>query len=161
VASHSLQIPLSQARKQNRGRTAVRTPSVRVIITAFIALLILFSWLRFILALEIALTGRQIQIKTEELERIERINNDLRRKIAEAMSPERLATMAEEQGFMPHEPIYVPLPRLLVEPTSHGPAVGTSQLVTTDEIVSPAEGDSLWGIASEEFDTLFEEEVIP
>ena len=77
------------------------------------------------------------------------------------MSPERLATMAEEQGFMPHEPIYVPLPRLLVEPTSHGPAEGTSPLVTTDEMVSPAEGDSLWGIASEELDTLFEEEVTP
>ncbi len=86
-----------------------RVPSTRTILIIFVALLILFSWLHFILALQIASTGRQIQIQTEELQKIERENTAILQDIAEAESPRRLAERARSLGYEPQQPIYLPI----------------------------------------------------
>jgi len=112
MASRSLPVPVPRSRGQSRDRAAVRGPSVRVLVAVSVALLILFSWLRMILALEIASTGRQIQLLAQDLDRIQRGNDNLSLQIAHALSPTRLAPLAEEMGFRPHEPVYVPWPEL-------------------------------------------------
>jgi len=112
MASHSLPVPVPRTRGQSRDRASVRGPSVRVLVAVSIALLILFSWLRVILALEIASTGRQIQLRAQDLDGIERGNDNLRLQISHALSPTRLAPLAEEMGFQPHKPVYVPWPEL-------------------------------------------------
>lgn len=162
MASQSLPMPLSPARKQSRNRTATRTRSVRMVIAVFVALLILFSWLRLILALEIASTGRQIQEKTEERDKIIRSNNDKQFKISELMSPTSLSDAAYDKGFRPHKPIYVPLPQ---------PFSGSTRVEGVDELEFPAtdideqelppEGQSLIDLATRELDTLLEVEVQP
>jgi len=112
MASHSLPVPVPRTRGQSRDRASVRGPSVRVLVAVSVALLILFSWLRVILALEIASTGRQIQLRAQDLDGIERGNDNLRLQISHALSPTRLAPLAEEMGFQPHKPVYVPWPEL-------------------------------------------------
>jgi len=112
MAIHSLPVPVPRTRGQSRDRASVRGPSVRVLVAVSIALLILFSWLRVILALEIASTGRQIQLRAQDLDGIERGNDNLRLQISHALSPTRLAPLAEEMGFQPHKPVYVPWPEL-------------------------------------------------
>ena len=125
MASRSLPVPLPQAQSQNRERVVVRGPSVRVLVAVSVALLILFSWLRMILALEVASTGRQIQLRTQDLERIERGNDNLRLQISHALSPVRLAPLAEQMGFQSHQPVYVPWPDL--------PAVEENPALTDQE----------------------------
>jgi len=80
---------------------------MRTTLIAFVALLILFRWLHLILALQIAATGRQLQIQQEELGRIERYNAMLRLAIAKATLPSRLATEAEQYGYGPRDPLYL------------------------------------------------------
>jgi hypothetical protein len=156
VASHSLPIPLSSVRRPTRERAAVRTPSVRIVITVSIALLILFSWLRLILALEIASTGRQIQISSEELDRIKRDNQAMLLKIAEAMTPRELADLAAEWGFAAQKPVYVPAVLPSPEPvTEEGVATAMG-----DEVPAPAD-QSLSGIVSRQLDRLLEAECTP
>lgn len=89
-------------------------PSAGFVVVVLVALLILFLWLHFILAQKIESAGREIQLKTEELHRIERHNHELRRKISIAGSQERLAERSEELGYDPQRPVYLlvdqPLP---------------------------------------------------
>ncbi len=114
MAGHSLPTPFSQARKQSH--TDHHTPSMRTVLIIFVALLILFGWLHLILALEIASTGRQIQIKTEELKEIQRDNNNLRWKIAKIWSSAEMARRAIEEGYEPRQPIYLPPPQSSSQP---------------------------------------------
>jgi hypothetical protein len=129
---------------------------MQLIVTVGIALLILFGWLRLILALEIASTGRQIQILTEELASIERGNNGLRLKIATALSPERLARIAEELGYALYEPIYVPMPSPLNGQEGLIPVAQVSNIETP-----LAQSGSWWDLAGGELDILLETEAIP
>jgi hypothetical protein len=107
MASRSLPIPTRQAQKQVQARTWVHAPSLRAAIIAFVAVLILFRWLHLILALQIASTGRQIQLVNGELQRLERANSELQRRIAAAESPGILADEAIRLGYAPRLPLYV------------------------------------------------------
>jgi hypothetical protein len=89
-------------------------PSLTVILAVFVALFVLFLWLHFIVAQQIESVGRDTQVKTEELHRIERHIQDLQRQIAIAGSQKRLALQAQSLGYQPQKPIYLrvqePLP---------------------------------------------------
>jgi cell division protein FtsB len=84
-----------------------RGPSLRMAAIIVVGLLILFRWLHLILALQIASTGRQIQIATEELDRLNRHNTMLVREISEAESPVTLSERAIEAGYGPRQPLYL------------------------------------------------------
>jgi hypothetical protein len=134
---------------------------MRIVIAAFVALLILFSWLRLILALEIASTGREIQQRTGDLERIQRLNDHKRAVIARAKSPQTLHDAAYAQGFRPYQPIYVSMPRPLVtsgDETTWG--TGLTAL-PSEQRASALADQSLLDLASGELDNLFETEVAP
>ena len=89
-------------------------PSLTVILAVFVALFVLFLWLHFIVSQQIESVGRDIQVKTEELHRIERHIQDLQRQIAIAGSQKRLALQAQSLGYQPQKPVYLrvqePLP---------------------------------------------------
>jgi hypothetical protein len=156
MASHSLPIPLSPARKSARERTSVRAPSMRLVLTVSIALLILFSWLRLILALEIATTGRQIQLRTRELEKIERDSQLIQLQIAEAMSPSNMARLNEERGFTPHAPVYVPVSVEALRSPSEGPAETAG-----GEAPPASSSQSLWDLIVGKLDSLLEARAAP
>ncbi len=109
MASRSLQAPLSRVGKQSRVR-AISTPSVRMVVAVVVTLLILFGWLRLILALEVASTGRQLQVLSEDLKEIERDNDYVGMRLAGALDPAVLAARAEEAGFQLSKPDYVQMP---------------------------------------------------
>ncbi len=92
---------------RSRPRLSARPPSLRTAIIIFVGLLILFRWLHLILALQIASTGRQIDITTDELHRIERHNMALMHEIAEAEAPANLSRRAYEAGYRPRQPVYL------------------------------------------------------
>ena len=73
------------------------------------ALLILFAWLHLILALQIASTGRQIQIATEDLQRLRRDNTAVIRDTAIAESAEKMTARAAALGYGPQAPVYLVL----------------------------------------------------
>lgn len=106
-------------------------PSAGIIVAVLVALLILFLWLHFILAQRIELAGREIQLKTEELHRIERHNHELRRKISIAGSQERLAERGEDLGYSPQQPVYLLVDRPL-PPTTQMPWSSNLGLVGID-----------------------------
>ncbi len=110
MTSRSLPIAFPNVRRQPRAIVNVHAPSLRAVIAVFIALVILFGWLHLILTLEIALTGREIQIKTEELEAITRHKSSLQQQISTLESPAVLAPAAYDMGFADRAPLYVPLP---------------------------------------------------
>lgn len=94
-------------------RFASRAPSLRTAIIVFVAVLILFRWLHLILALDITSTGRQIQLRTEELDRHKRAIADLEHRIALAESPTRLSELAQELGYGPRAIVYLLLDHAL------------------------------------------------
>jgi hypothetical protein len=73
------------------------------------ALLILFAWLQLILALQIASTGRQIQVATEELSRLKRSNMAVVRDTAIVESEEKMSERAMAIGYGPQTPVYLSL----------------------------------------------------
>ncbi len=100
---------MAQAHRRTRTRAADQALSLRTVFFVLLALAILFGWLHAILSLEIASTGRQIQLRTEELAALQRENNLLRWQVAEAMSPEKLAGRAREMGYELRPPLYLSL----------------------------------------------------
>jgi hypothetical protein len=102
--------PLPTPTLQTRRNAVDRTLSVRIVIAAFVALLILFGWLHMIQALEIASTGRDIQDKMEELKEVRRENDYLRWRIAQELSVAEMSDRARHLGYRQQEPVYLPLP---------------------------------------------------
>ena len=98
---------------------------VRTALFGGAAVLILFAWLYLILALQIASTGRQIQMATEELNRLKRDNMALVHDIAVAESEEKMAARAAALGYGPQTPVYLPLDQAFA---AAGPAVDGSNL---------------------------------
>ena len=88
-----------------------------------VALLILFAWLHLILALQIASTGRQIQIATEELNKLKRENMAVVQDTAVAESEENMTRRAEALGYRLQTPVYLSLGQTL---PATGPAVSGS-----------------------------------
>jgi hypothetical protein len=118
VAGHSSPSQSQQTPGPSRPRVPARTPSLRMAIIIFVGLLILFRWLHLILALQLASTGRQIQIKTEDLQRIERQNTSLVQQISEAESPSVLADRATQEGYKPDSPVYLQTNQPLAPPAA-------------------------------------------
>lgn len=127
MASRSLPIPIPQAQKRSLSRTSIHAPTLMTALIAFVAVLILFRWLHLILALQITSTGRQIQVKTQELGQSERGNSVVQLSIAEAESPQVQAVRASQLGYAPHAPIYLLLDQPLGQ-ASDGAEVGPSAL---------------------------------
>jgi hypothetical protein len=119
-------------------------------IAVVITLLILFGWLRLILALEIASTGRQIQVLTEDKKQIERDNDYLSMRIAEALDPAVLASRAYDAGFRPSTPNYVPMP----PPSAALPAEDTTEVSDSSELSEIEQ--TLLELAASQLDDLIE-----
>lgn len=139
--------------------------SGQVFVVALVVLVILFLWLHLILALGIEATGRQIQIKTAELEKTRRQILAREQEAAQARSQEILASRARELGYQPQVPIYL----LLLGPAdqstsdvgaeeSHPP--GTVAGATGAE-ASALETLSLWVALAQSLDTSMEIETGP
>jgi hypothetical protein len=154
MASRSLQAPLPRVGKQSRVR-AISTPSVRMVVAVVVTLLILFGWLRLILALEVASTGRQLQVLGEDLKEIERDNDYVGMRLAEALDPAVLAARAAEAGFQLSKPDYVPMPPPSAVVLQADPAPATEA-----EVLSNAT-QFLLELAAGEIDDLMESESAP
>jgi hypothetical protein len=76
-------------------------PATGIAIAGLVALLILSLWLHFILAQKIEFAGRESQVKTAELHRIERHNHELRHKISIVGSQERMAERSRADQPLP------------------------------------------------------------
>jgi len=70
-------------------------------IAAVVALLILTQWLHFLLSLEIESMGREIDVKTAELQRLQREN----------LATMRQITLLKAMGFRPQQPLYLAVER--------------------------------------------------
>jgi hypothetical protein len=88
--------------------------------------------LHLIQALEIADTGRKIQAAEEELEQIERINNELRIRIAEGQTPAKVAAAAERLGFRRSQPVYVLFPDSLADADTSAAGPGAPAQIDRD-----------------------------
>ena len=99
----------SQPTKRSERAAPASTVPVRTMLFGGAALLILFAWLHLILALQIASTGRQIQIATEELQKLKRDNMAVVRDTAVAESEEKMAERAAALGYGPQAPVYLSL----------------------------------------------------
>ncbi|MBN1135495.1 MAG: hypothetical protein JXM73_02870 [Anaerolineae bacterium] len=114
----------SQPTKRPEKAIPASSVPVRTALFGGAALLILFAWLHLILALQIASTGRQIQITTEELQRLKRENMAVARDIAIAESEEKMTKRATAMGYGPQAPVYLLVGQTFV---TTGPAAGSSQ----------------------------------
>lgn len=110
------------------------TPSGQTVMITLMGLLILFLWLHFVLAQQIESTGRELQTRTQDLERIQRRNNALKRQTAAAASEEDLADQAQILGYQPRKPVYLLLSQSSVQRTEDsGARQATSSSATTGE----------------------------
>ncbi len=128
-------------------RLASRAPSLRTAIVVFIAVLILFRWLHLILALDITSTGRQIQLRTEELGQHNRAIADLKNRIAVAESPSKLSDRAQELGYGPANMVYLLLDHALAPLTAGNTADKASVIDQQSEQREEAGLLTDWGTA--------------
>lgn len=115
MTSHLPSIPSRRGRK---------SPPLQAILVAFVALLILFLWLNFALTQQIESIGREIQVKTKELNRVERRHEALLKDICEVASEQEMATMATTLGYRPQTPVYVAVGEPFVQAPVNGFANG-------------------------------------
>ena len=125
MASHSVPIPVSRARDQVRARVTKSTLPLGAAIALFAALLILFGWLHFILALQVSETNQQIQDSTELLAALRRTNATLRDRVARAQSPRLMESQAITAGYQPKQPIHILLPPASSDAAQAGVGPGT------------------------------------
>jgi len=146
VAGRSRKSPSEQTSNRVLPGSSRHTPSAWTVLAAFVIVFILFLWLHFVLALQIASTGRQIQIGVEELNKLNRDNAAIRRDIAEAESPRALATRATELGYRLQVPVYLPLSRPISQ-------AGDETEEDAPGMASEASEPSLWDALAEGLDT--------
>lgn len=99
-----------------------RTPSIQALTVAFITLFILFLWFGFGLTQQIESMGRQLQVKTEELEKLRRQADAYRREISARGSQFNMAERARLLGYQPQAPFFLPVSEPLAEPASELPS---------------------------------------
>jgi len=99
-----------------------RTPSIQALIVAFITLFILFLWFGFGLTQQIESMGHQLQVKTEELEKLQRQADAYRRDISTRSSQFNMAERARLLGYQPQAPFFLPVSEPLAEPGSELPS---------------------------------------
>jgi cell division protein FtsB len=142
VAGRSHKSPSEQAPRGALPGLSRRAASSWTVLAVFVVVVILSLWLHFVLALQIASTGRQIQIKTEELHKLDRTNAALMREVARAESPRALAARAHDLGYQPQAPIYLPLSRPVSQP---GAETGETGAGSAAQASSPSVWDALAG----------------
>jgi hypothetical protein len=131
-------------------------------IIIFAALLILFGWLHFVLALRITATNEQIQTRTEDWRKLERDNATERLKLAEALSPRRMEPRAIGAGYRPQRPVHLVLPHLMAEDTKDGTVAGApSSEAATDTEDSTAQAKFPFEAVVDEVDTWLEARTRP
>jgi hypothetical protein len=130
-----------------------RRPSGQAILAAFLALLILFLWLDLILAIQIEVTGREIQAGTAELAKIRRQILAVEQQSAAARALDNLAGRASELGYQPQEPVFLMLSGPLGQPSSNTGG-GTNLLVSHEsgDQVSGLRTLSLWAAVAQSLD---------
>jgi cell division protein FtsB len=161
MASRSLFFPFLRTRNESQARIAYRAPSMQAILVVFAMLLILLLWMHFILAMEIESMGRQNQINTERLKKIERENAALRIQGAEIASQENLSRRARELGYGLQTPIYLRLAEPLPEPQSDATGKGPS-LPTNGSIGETAtQGSSPLSTEARTFATSSDTDTVP
>ncbi len=99
-------------------RNRPKNAGLQFALAAVIALLILSLWLHLFLALEIESMGRDIDVKTEELERLQRANLAMMNQITLLDSQRRMASEATAMGFGPQRPLYLAVDQPLASPAS-------------------------------------------
>jgi hypothetical protein len=119
-----------------------------VILIAFAALFILLLWLNFVLTQEIESMGREIQVKTEELNAVERQHEALLREICEAGSEQKMATMATALGYRPQTPVYLAVTEPIVQASSDAVASGGQSAA-----LSAVEANSLLGLLARQIES--------
>ena len=101
-----------------------RTLSVQALIVAFLTLFILFLWFSFGLAQQIESMGRQLQVKTERLELLQRQADEYRRDISVKGSQYNMAERARQLGYQPQAPFFLLIEEPLAEPASEAAPPG-------------------------------------
>lgn len=162
MASHSAPMPAAQARERTRAGENNRALPVQAAIGIFAVLLILFSWLHLVSALQVASTDRQIYERGKELEKLERDNAAILLQSAESWTPKGLEEEAIRQGYKPQIPLYIPLSRNSSKPTDDRGIAGGSSLTAVSDTAalrpaaSISEDGSLLGTVVTEARTWFE-----
>jgi cell division protein FtsB len=122
-----------------------RTPSIQALIVIFISLFILFLWLNFVLTQQIEALGRDIQVKTEQLQSLERRGDAYRQEISEKGSQRKLSERARLLGYQPQAPFFLPMSEPLAEPESEAPVPGwQSPTLATGEGIQTEQVRRLW-----------------
>jgi hypothetical protein len=98
-------------------RHSPKSPAHHFALAAVVALLILSLWLHLILALEIERMGHDIDLRTEELERLQRENLARMGQITLLESQRRMAEEATALDFRPQQPLYLAVRQPLVRPS--------------------------------------------
>lgn len=116
MASHSLPVPIHQARERSQVRMpSHRMPSLRVAIAIFAALLILFAWLHLMVAMQITSTNRLILEREAELQRLERDVEAVMLKVAREESPGVVTERGQAAGYVNGDRIYIELAQPIVQ----------------------------------------------
>ena len=140
--------------QQARAHSSRRIPALHIIVAVLIALLLLFLWMRFILAMQLETTGREIQEEMVVLERLERQNAALGRKIAENSSQEVLTRRVQEMGYELKTPHYLSLARPLLEPGNGSSEEGTRSSASSDDVDTTLPGAlPLFDVLADAFST--------
>jgi hypothetical protein len=112
-------------------------------------LFILFLWANFGLSHEIESIGRDIQVKTQELESLEQQGDAYRKDISETASQRNMSERVRLLGYQPQSPFYLPMDEPLVEPESQAPVPeGQSSTLASSEGIQAQTTNSLWLLLS-------------
>ena len=114
--------------KSERGRT----PTAQALTVIFVLLFILFLWLNFVLAQQTESIGRELQIKTDQLQSLERQGDALRQAIAVKASQQKMADRARVLEYQPQAPFFLPMSEPLAEPAT-GAQAGQSTALAGSE----------------------------
>lgn len=146
MTSHLPSIPSKRGQK---------SPSLQVILIASVALFILFLWLNFVLTQRIESIGREIQVKTAELDAAERRHGALLKEICEVGSEQEMANMAFTLGYRPQTPVYVVVGGPFVQASSKVVASGgqSATLPDGEEWGATVEANNLLGVLARQLQT--------
>ncbi|MFN2186587.1 MAG: hypothetical protein ACK2UU_21610 [Anaerolineae bacterium] len=113
-----------------------RTPSTQALIVIFISLFILFLWLNFVLTQQVEMIGRDIQVKSEELQSLQRQGDAYRQAISVNGSQWNMSEKARLLGYQPQAPVFLRMSEPLAEPVSEAPApaVQPSALASSEDM---------------------------
>lgn len=99
-----------------------RSPSIQALIVIFITVFILLLWFSFGLTQQIESMGRQLQVKTEDLELLQRQADAYRKEISVKGSQLNMAERARLLGYEPQAPFWLPITEPLADPVGEIPS---------------------------------------